>query len=162
MPSVWIDPVHRDEAVATGEYDRVFLIVWRGVPTMARLELTFASFAALAERLPGRLSMLAVIEARSPPPGLAGIRASARQFDRFADRFAASAAVLEERVATSALLDTVASVNALRRGPTVSKFCADVREAVAWLAARHPHGHAEDEFRAGLLDAVEQLRARLP
>lgn len=162
MPRVWIDPVYCDEAVATGEYDRVFIIVWRGDPTMPRLDLTHASFDAIARRLEGKLSMLAVIGPESSPPSLAGIRASARHFDRHVDRFAASAAVLEERGATRVIRDAVAAVNALRRGRAVSKFCADVQEAVTWLAARHPHAGGDAAFRAGLLDAAERVRSRLP
>ena len=145
-----------------GEYDRVVVLVWRGSPTRRRLEHAVEDFAAIAQRTPGPLSLLAVIEERSPPPSLADLAYSATAFDRFAGILVASIAVLEERHATSALLDAVAWVQSRRRRPTATKFCVDAGEAATWLSPRHPHVDPDPIFRTGLVAAVEQIRATLP
>lgn len=161
LASPSLEPEYLDEAVALGEYDRVVILVWRGAPTRARLERVVQGFGDIAARVSGRVSMLAVIEATSPAPRLEDLVFSATAFDRYAAVTAATAAVLEDRATTSVILDATAQVNSLRRRPTPSKFCADVREAVAWLAIRHPHESSDRAFRDGVLEAVEALRARL-
>ena len=148
-----------DDAFAVGEHARVVVLVWRGRPTRARLERSVEAFGSIARRAQAPLSMFAVIEERSPPPAFANLAFSARAFDRFADVLVASVAVLEERSTTSAVLDALSAVNALRRRPAKTKFCADVREAAAWLAPRHPHTEPEAAFRAALIAAVEAVRA---
>lgn len=160
--SVSLEPRFSDDGLAVGEYARVVVFVWRGPPTRHRLERVVDAFAAVAARLRGPLSVLAVIEASSPPPSLADLPYSATAFDTFADILAASVAVIEERGAASVLFEAVASVQALRRRPSATKFCVDVSEAAAWLCTRHPHGDADPAFRAGLIAAVEQIRESLP
>lgn len=150
-----------DDAFAVGEHARVVVLIWRGVPTRRRLERAVEAFGAIARRTQAPLSILAVIEERSPPPALADLGFSARAFDRFADMLVASVGVLEERTATSALLDAMSAVAALRRRPRPSKFCADVHEAAAWLAARHPHMDTQSAFRDALVASVEEVRAQL-
>jgi len=148
-----------DDAFAMGERGGVVILVWRGVPTRPRLERSVEAFGAIARRAQAPLSMFAVIEERSPSPALADLAFSARAFDRFADVLVASVAVLEERSTTSAVLDALLAVHALRRRPAKTKFCADVREAAAWLAPRHPHTEPDEAFRGALTAAVEAVRA---
>lgn len=151
-----------DDAFALGEREGVAVLVWRGRPTRRRLERSVEGFAEIVRRCsPARVSMLAVIEERSAPPGLADMRFSAGAFDRFAHVLAASVAVLEERNGTLLVLDALARVNALRRRPTPTKFCADVHEAATWLASRHPHSHSTLTFRASVVSTVEHVRAEI-
>ncbi len=161
MASFTFEPGFSDGGLAIGEYDRVAVMVWRGQATPARIRSSGDGFAAIAARLPGPVSLLAVIEEGSSPPTVTQLPIVVRAFDRFVGVMTAAVAVLEERAAVSTLIDTLANVHALRRQPSPTKFCSDHREAVAWLAVRHPHADPDPIFRAGLLEAVALTRAHL-
>ncbi len=151
-----------DDAFAVGEHDGVVILIWRGRPTLARVSRSVDAFAGVVQRrAPRPVSMLAVVEARSPSPDLSTMLASARGLDAHAEAVAATVAVLEDRAATSLLLDAIARVNALRRRPTPTKFCAEVREAATWLVARHPHDLAGQAPRDALVSAVEEVRRHI-
>lgn len=137
-------------------------MVWRGSPTPQRIERACGAFTAISERLGGqKLSLLAIIEESSPPPEVEHFHLVVRGFDDIADRLLHTVGVLEERVATSALLEAASIIRSLQRQPRPTKFCADAREACTWLAARHPHDGDAPEFQAALLAAIEATRARL-
>lgn len=150
-----------DDAFAVGEHARVVVLIWRGAPTRPRIERVIDAFEAIVRRAQASVSMLVVLEERSPPATFPNIVLSARTFDRFADVLEAWVTVLEQRTGTSAVLDALSAVHALRRRPTPTKFCADVSEAAAWLAPRHPHTEPDEAFRGALIEAVEAVRAAL-
>jgi pantoate kinase len=150
-----------DRGLAIAEHGRVVIMVWRGVPTAERIERATTALGAIAARLGGRVSLLAVIEERSPPPEVEHFHLAVRGFDEHRDALLATVGVLEDRTAMSVVLEAASIIRALQRRPTPTKFCADAREAATWLGSRHPHGGDPATFAVSLSEAVETTRARL-
>lgn len=162
MPTTpWFEPGFSDPGLAIAEHDRVVIMVWRGSPSTERIERAIDALGAVTERVRERVSLLAVIEERSPPPRLEDFPRVVRGFDAHRERMLATVGVFEERVATSAILDAASLIRALQRRPMPTKFCADPREAATWLASRHPHGGDVGAFCGRLVEAIEATRARL-
>lgn len=154
------EPRWSDAGLAIATCDRVAVMIWRGDPTVARIETACAAFEELSRSL-GALSLFAIVEADSPPPSPRDLPLVVRGFDAISERLLATVGVLEERVATSAILEAASLVRSLQRAPRPTKFCADVREAATWLAARHPLTTTPTVFQAELLECIEATRARL-
>lgn len=136
-------------------------MVWRGAPTAERIQRATEALGAIATRVGEQVSLLAVIEERSPPPEVEHFHLAVRGFDEHRDTLLATVGVLEDRAAMSVLLEAASIIRALQRNPTPTKFCADAREAATWLAGRHPHAGDAAAFAADLHEAVEATRARL-
>jgi hypothetical protein len=150
-----------DDSLAIAEQDRVVIMVWRGSPSADRIERATDGFAAITSRMRENVSLIAVIEERSPPPRIEDLSLVVRGFDAYRERMLATVGVFEDRVATSTILDAASVIRALQRRPLPTKFCADRREAATWLASRHPHEGDLGAFSSRLVEAIEATRARL-
>lgn len=155
------EPRFSDDGLTIAEQDRVVIMVWRGSPSADRIERATDGLAAVIARTRQKVSLLAVIEERSPPPRLEDLSLVVRGFDAHREHMLSTVGVFEDRLATSAILDAASLIRTLQRRPMPTKFCADRREAVTWLASRHPHEGDLGAFCARLVEAIEATRARL-
>lgn len=136
-------------------------MIWRGTPDVSRIGRAIDALGAITARVHEKVSLLAVIEERSPPPRIEDFALVVRGFDAHRDEMLATVGVFEERAATSMILDAAAHIRTLQRRPLPTKFCADAREGVTWLAGRHPHDGDVGAFCDRVVEAIEATRARL-
>lgn len=156
-----ISIVHTEEAFACGRSGGLVVLVWRGVPTSERVHRSFDAVALAAQAAGGRIGMMAVIEAGSPPPALSLFPSIARSFDDLGAHVA-TAGVLEDRSALAArVLDAMTTVMLLGRRKHPVKVCTDADEAATWMSARLGAATAE-AFRCDARELVARVRATLP
>jgi hypothetical protein len=160
----------RDDGVAIGVVGKVMLVLWRDVPTAARMQmLTKVTERMLREHADG-FYQVQVIEANSPPPASEQRKESARLMERMRGSVRGIAFVIEGDGARSAIVRTILRGMAmLSRGGAPKQFFAHVKEALAWLGPAmelsplqlHQVERSIDSMRRSLSTAQAQLAQRV-
>lgn len=145
----------QDEAFALAAVGRVLLVLWRGAPTTARLEL----LAGMTERMiaahPDGFFELQVIEPSSPPPDSKVRQGSAAVLRRMGGVARGIAFVVEGDSVRSGIVRTILrALSLLSRSAVPQRFYAELPRALEW---------AEQELRLSEaeLACIRQTLARM-
>lgn len=150
--------VQKGDGIVTAECDNVCIALWRKDSVMTRFTVQREALVAMADRLPGKVGFLCVVEPTSGPPGDEVRRATSRMFDELDTKLKAIAMIIEGTGFRSALVRSVASgIVMLSRKRTVPiSYLATVTEGVSWLGQ-----HVEIARPTELLRAVDDARGEL-
>lgn len=152
--------LHRtDDEHAIASYGRFVVVIWRGMPTRARMEGGLEVVNAVYSAVGASLGMLAVMEEGSPPPlsvDLEWVKIGAAAVPGM---IAGMAGVFESRDGAPPDHDA-GEVMAAGLGSRIPmRVCFDVDEACTWLARRVTPDSADASARRMLARAVETTRA---
>lgn len=150
--------VQKSDGIVMAELETVSIAVWRQDSVLARFMVQRQALVDLAERFPGKVGFLCVVEPTSGAPGEEVRQATSRMFDELSTKLKAIAMVIEGTGFRSALVRSVASgIVMLSRKRTVPiSYFATVPEGVRWMGQHVDIGRQPDLTRA-----VEDARAQL-
>jgi hypothetical protein len=151
--------VRAEAAMALATYGPVVVMIWRGVPTVARLRAGTELVRGHASARGTAVAVLSIVEQGSPLPGHVERKALASDMREVASSIVACAFVAEGAGPWARLaIDVVSAVDGFR-GRTKEKLTVGAEEAAAWLVARLlESGAADAPTRDELLAAVAVIR----
>jgi len=146
------------DGIATGEFGKVCIAVWRKDSTLPRFELQKRALTEFIERSQGKVAFCCVVEPSSGVPNDAVRRASGLLFDSCGARLAAITMVIEGTGFRSALVRSVASgiVMVMGKRTLPISYLSNVVEGADWLK-QYVHIDKTADFEA----AVQSIRAAL-
>lgn len=159
-----------DAGVAINVVGRVMLVIWRDVPTAARMQMLTRITERMLRDCADGFYQVQVIEANSPPPASEQRKESARLLERMRGAAKGIAFVIEGDGARSAIVRTILrGMSMLSRGGAPKFFYAHVKEALAWLGPAAELGPLQvhqiertlDSMRHSISSAQAQLAQRV-
>lgn len=125
----------QDEAFAVASVGRVLLVLWRGSPTAARLQLLSGVTERMIAAHPQGFFELQIIERTSPPPDSAVRQASAAMLRRMGGTARGIAFVIEGDTMRTTIVRTILrTLAAVSSDAVPQRFYAELPGALAWAA----------------------------
>ena len=147
-----------DDAVALATCGPFVIVIWRGVPTRARLEAGLALMEEHAAAIGPPIGVISVVEEGSPPPSTEDMVFIQSSFGMMSRVIAAMAGVFE----TTGELEEARVAREMIGGAmgrrVELKQCFAVEEACTWIVPRIVPG-AERPYGRALARTIEKIRA---